>query len=335
MSTMWSDYPAVSARGATQFIATTVVGIVAGSCIKPRSLLSALLGALSLVAVFSVLYGGKTAIGLTGEIGLLGIFGSKNYFGLTISFLLLTSVIVWADRLQPRLFRLIGMAGALAAPLLLIQAKSTGAIVVSLTTGLLMLACYVGFRLLPQFRATLIIVGALCIVMFTIFGTLNIDESQDALGLFGKDVTLTGRTYLWEYAIRSVADNPALGVGYQAYWVPENLYAQELWRHAGVGPGGFHFHNTYLQVAVDLGLIGLFVLLATFTAIARRVVATIVGPRPSPEQLFAITAFIFMLLRTPIEVDLFFQFQLSTIFLCLCWIYLQPRARIARAAEVS
>ena len=49
----------------------------------------------------------------------------------------------------------------------------------------------------------------------------------------------------------------------------------------------------------------------------------------SSGQLFAITVFMFLLLRTPLEVDLFFQFQIASILLCVIWIYLRPQAKLA------
>lgn len=328
ISTFWSDYPAWSARAATQFIATVLVGVIAGSCIKPRSLLSGLLCALSLVTLFSVASGRTEAVGLTGEHALVGLFGSKNYFGLSVSFLLLTSVAVWLDRQQPQLLRLLGMAAALSSPVLLVYAKSTGAIVICLATALIIYTLRISYRLLPQFRAILITVAATSLIMFMIVSTLNFEGLQNALSYLGKDVTLTGRTFLWEHALSSIADNPALGVGYQAYWQPGNPGAEELWLYAGItNRFGFHFHDTYLQVAVDLGLFGLFVLVATLLAIASRAFSVIVGPKPPPYQLFAIAIFIFLSLRAPIEVDLFFQFQLPTILLCISWIYLRRTVR--------
>lgn len=323
-SSVWSDYSAWSARAATQFVATTIVGIVAGSCIKPRSLLSALLCALTVVAVLSVANGRTEAIGLTGEYALVGLFGSKNYFALCVSVLFLVALMVGLDRQQSKHFRLMGLFAMFAAPVLLKYAKSTGAIVVCLVTALIMFALHVGYRLLPQFRATLIGLAALFLILFMIVSTLNIDEFQNVLSYFGKDVTLTGRTFLWDHALSSIADHPLLGVGYQAYWQPGNPGAEELWLFAGItNKYGFHFHNTYLQVAVDLGLVGLVIFIATIMTMAVRVLVVAVGPRPRPEQSFAVAAFIFLFLRTPIEVDLLFQFSTPTILLCVIWIYLR------------
>jgi hypothetical protein len=43
-------------------------------------------------------------------------------------------------------------------------------------------------------------------------------------------------------------------------------------------------------------------------------------------QIFAISTFLFLLIRFPVEVDLFFQFQLGTILMCVIWVWLEkPR----------
>ena len=53
-------------------------------------------------------------------------------------------------------------------------------------------------------------------------------------GLIGKDVTFTGRTFLWEEILLEVSRHPILGCGFQGYWVVTNenllkLYEQFVW----------------------------------------------------------------------------------------------------------
>jgi exopolysaccharide production protein ExoQ len=77
------------------------------------------------------------------------------------------------------------------------------------------------------------------------------------LGLFGKDSTLTGRTYLWEQGWNAVQKSPILGVGYAAYWVQGFAEAERLWNEFYITTRtGFHFHNTYIEALVELGFVG-------------------------------------------------------------------------------
>ena len=147
----------------------------------------------------------------------------------------------------------------------------------------------------------------------------------DVLGYFGKNTSLTGRTLLWEYAVAAIADKPILGGGYEAYWRIGNSGAEQLWFYSYIpNKSGYHFHNTFLEVTVDLGFVGLGVFVILLILIIVRMSAFIFGRVTSSEKIYAMTLFVFLLLRMPLEVDLFFQFQIASILICLIWIYLQP-----------
>ncbi len=52
-SFIWSDYPSASLRGGAQYMATVIVGILIGYCIKPRLFTSALLCSLVSLSLLS------------------------------------------------------------------------------------------------------------------------------------------------------------------------------------------------------------------------------------------------------------------------------------------
>ena len=48
-----------------------------------------------------------------------------------------------------------------------------------------------------------------------------------------------------------------VGAGYQAYWVQGFAAAEHLWLEFYIpARSGFHFHNTYIEVLVELGFVG-------------------------------------------------------------------------------
>jgi O-antigen ligase len=73
----------------------------------------------------------------------------------------------------------------------------------------------------------------------------------------GKDLTLSGRTDLWEYLLNTPI-NPILGSGYQSFWLQS--YAAELWAKYYFHPT--QAHNGYIETYLQGGLLGLFLLLA-------------------------------------------------------------------------
>jgi exopolysaccharide production protein ExoQ len=186
---------------------------------------------------------------------------------------------------------------------------------------------YLAIHLLPRVRAAVIVFILFVLASIIIVASFYANEFPDLLAYLEKDATLTGRTYFWEIALAAIKADPILGAGYQAYWQGGNWGAEELWRWAGIrSKMGFHFHNIYLQVAVDLGLLGLSILVAILLMIMMRILIVLVFGQPRREQLFAISVFTFMLLRSPIEVDSFYQFEIGSIMLCLAWIYLGKSA---------
>ena len=80
-------------------------------------------------------------------------------------------------------------------------------------------------------------------------------------GLIGKDITFTGRIFLWEEILEEVKKHFLLGCGFQGYWVVTNenllaLYEQFVWLPNQA-------HNGYLDILNEVGLVGLilFILL--------------------------------------------------------------------------
>lgn len=72
----------------------------------------------------------------------------------------------------------------------------------------------------------------------------------------GKDPTLSSRTIFWDFAIDAVVNQrPLLGFGKGAFWVSENVG-----RIVRAFDGGYippHAHNGFIEIALDLGLVGI------------------------------------------------------------------------------
>jgi len=96
--------------------------------------------------------------------------------------------------------------------------------------------------------------------MSFILPTLQASPVEMILERFGKDSTLTGRTGLWNHAGEQIAKEPWLGVGHGGFWRYNSSplvqmmifedYHKDPWQT-------FNFHNTYYEIAVHQGYIGL------------------------------------------------------------------------------
>ena len=78
--------------------------------------------------------------------------------------------------------------------------------------------------------------------------------------VFGKDLTLTGRTTFWPYVIDNISRKPLLGWGFCAFWSPLNPIALQI-AEAIRGENYFTFlivnaHNGLLEFLLEIGFLG-------------------------------------------------------------------------------
>jgi exopolysaccharide production protein ExoQ len=319
VSVAWSQYPEVTLRAGFQFLLTSMIGVWAGTLIRPATFLSALLCALTAIAAASIAIDGGA--GFRGEAAMQGVFDSKNMFAFYSVMLLITGICVLFDRRQHLLFRAIGAAALFLAPACLFAAQSTGAIIFSIPAigvffGVLTLA-----RLPADLRrlaiGAVLAAAALAIVTVIIAG----GDTGALLDSLGKDATLTGRTYLWQRAGDFIREAPLLGLGYQAFWQIGNPAAEELWAASFVESGaGFNFHNLYLHTTVELGYAGTAILVLTLLAIAGRLMVSLIA-RPCAPVYFAAALFTFFSSTSFIEVGLLYQFHLGTVLFGAIWTF--------------
>ena len=96
---------------------------------------------------------------------------------------------------------------------------------------------------------------------FEVFDTTPI---KLVLTATGRDLTLTDRTLLWTDVLNNAAKNPVLGVGFGAFWVGHigyDMYPLPNWSQKTPEWRPNQGHNGYIDVCVDLGVIGVVLLL--------------------------------------------------------------------------
>ena len=129
--------------------------------------------------------------------------------------------------------------------------------VISLFVGILFLLLLGGPLMNRNFVGTCILAaGALVAVAELGFGL-----SGYVAAAMGKDPTLTGRTELWQQLF-GFHTNPIFGTGFESFWLGDRIRRFfELYRwHANEA------HNGYLETYLNLGLVGLFLMIGLFVA---------------------------------------------------------------------
>lgn len=99
-----------------------------------------------------------------------------------------------------------------------------------------------------SFLITIVVIAAFCNALFSV---------KDAvLEASGRDSSFTGRTGIWQ-TVLSEPINPFFGTGYTSFWLGERL--QRIWN---LYPNTrlLQAHNGYLEIYVNLGVVGLILL---------------------------------------------------------------------------
>ncbi|KYK47857.1 ligase [Bradyrhizobium liaoningense] len=107
----------------------------------------------------------------------------------------------------------------------------------------------------------------ICFVPLILMNLLTVGSVMSpALGamtrLLPLDPTFTGRSAIWEFALAAVAEKPIIGHGYAAFW--DDVTARQTAQGAEWATTAAHSHNSYLDLAVTIGLPGLMLVILAF-----------------------------------------------------------------------
>lgn len=302
LSVTWSDAASTSLRAAIQYLTHFICALAAARVVNLRSLTRGMVIGGVVVVLYSLAFGYYAYDMMDGTYTFVGAFGSKNQLGLYCSLGIFFAAVLVLVMREHRLVKLaaIGAAGLFAVVLMLAQSATS---VIALALSLVVLAATLGFlRFSPRMRIALLVllvpVGALIVAV-----SLQGGAADAVLGLFGKDSTLTGRTYLWDQGIRAGLEHPWIGVGYQAYWVQGFSEAERLWEEFYIPTRtGFHFHSTYIESFVEIGVLGTGLIVLILLSVLWRLCARIVSARDS-QACCLLALFVMFLIRSFAEVD--------------------------------
>ncbi|WP_395671348.1 O-antigen ligase family protein [Phenylobacterium sp.] len=316
-STVWSEAPKETLKYGLELAITVVAGLMISSAASQSAVLRAMALAFLVYIGVSLVGGGTVAIGVgAGGSAFSGLTESKNLLADIASTGVLVALGVTLMALRDRAWVWVGvgvlllMLGVYAVT----AARSAGA--------LLGLGMGVGaiLALLPLLKAGKAVRGWLTAMTAIVLVAVGLSYRWLSQALidwgaqtFDKDPTLTGRTYLWYRAADLIYEKPLLGRGYYAFWLQGNTDAEGLWRYFGIdNRGGFTFHNTFVEILVTLGWLGLVVIgltvLIGVVALVRRFVV-----RPNLALAFWVGVLLYQLARTPIETIGIAPFYFSTV----------------------
>jgi O-antigen ligase len=252
ISTAWSIDSGATLRRSVWLALTMAFGLYLAWRYDWRTLMEVLAGA------FLVLIAGSFALGvLAPSIGRMSFEHPGAWCGLwthknTLGGIMALGVAV-------------GVGAAIAAPerkkLWLLCALGAFALVLLSTSKTALIASMLGVGVIGAGIAVrrgpleAVLMGAGVLAMVAIGGVVVLTAPDLLVAMIGRDLSLTGRTDIWDAAMPAVAANPWLGYGYYAFWLPDNGPA--YWVREAVQWEVASAHSGWLELALGLGRVGI------------------------------------------------------------------------------
>jgi O-antigen ligase len=193
----------------------------------------------------------------TGAPEYVGAATSKNTLGalcmLSGLFFFWDTVTRWPERKEGRTKRIL-LVNLLfiAMTIWLLEKSSSATSHVCLAIGCLVILA-VRSDWGNRHSTTLKVLMPACFLIYLVLA-FGFDLSGSMAGAVGRDPSLTGRTNIW-HAVLSTNTNAFIGTGYESFWLGPRL--NQVWFLAGHVT---ETHNGYLEVYLNLGIIGLLLL---------------------------------------------------------------------------
>jgi exopolysaccharide production protein ExoQ len=288
VSFIWSDFPLVALKRWLRDLGNYFMILVVLSDPLPfeavRTLLRRLCYLVIPLSVLLIKYFpqlGKQYDMWTGANMFSGATTGKNLLGVACLvaglFFLWDTMIWWPERKNQRTKRIIWVNFALIIMTLwLLHLASSATSTVCLGIGCLaIVAARSTFGKRHSTFLKVLLPASFCLYLVLFYG---FDMSGQMAGAVGRDPTFTDRTVIWK-AVLSAHTNPLVGTGYESFWLGPRL--DYVWRFViGINEA----HNGYLEVYINLGLIGL-ALLVVFLFTSYRSISDRLKPSSSLSSL--------------------------------------------------
>jgi exopolysaccharide production protein ExoQ len=112
------------------------------------------------------------------------------------------------------------------------------------------------------------VIGAYVVagVVLFIIAQLTFDIYGNVVDVSGHGANIEGRGRLWQMLLK-IDTNPIFGIGFESFWLGERL--QKIWEQMDWRPN--QAHNGYLEIYLNLGVVGLSIFLGVIIATFRKI----------------------------------------------------------------
>ena len=274
ISILWSDFPSVIFRKWIKAIGYPIMVLVVLTDPDPVEAVRKLFKRCAYVLIpLSILFIkfypciGRSYQPWSGEVSYSGVTLNKNLLGVSClvygTFFLWNLITMWRNKdiSVDRKEVFINILFLSMISWLLIEANSATSFM-----ALIIASCIlIGLAILKE-NVKYIRVYIFSVVSIFVIFQLSFDIVPILISTLGRDITLTGRVDLWK-DLTDMVINPLIGTGFESFWLGDRL--TRIWANYWWRPN--QAHNGYLEIYLNLGLIGLSLLIGVIVSAYRKI----------------------------------------------------------------
>lgn len=315
ISILWSAFPELSLRRIVAMIGSTLFGLYLGVRFSREELINLLTISFLLIIIFNyfgiLILSEYTVYSETrGEVW-KGFFSHKNHLSrFSVLALLVLLLLFFCGGKKKKILTSVFI---ILAGILLIRGYSV-------TSYLTFLLIIILIPILRRFKLKSYLDLGLLSIFIAGLGGLSlwfIFNLENLLAVFNRDLSLTGRTIIWEASLTALSNQPILGYGFSGFWTgwhgPSayvlNIFGKEI----------NQAHNGFIDVALQIGLVGLIILLIQISMSLMRAIRLLIDEKATWLSLWPILyLFLFIMINIVENVllrqnDLYWVIYVSTV----------------------
>lgn len=266
VSVLWSAVPGFAFRRCLNMTASSGFGLYLACRYSPRRLLR-LLGWASIVALVCsllvVLIRPDLAVDSAAtSYGLKGVFVQKNTFARFMALGVLVFLFLAFDSKRHRFA--CGASAVFCACMIFAARSVTSLLAIPILLGLIWFFSLIRVRPFRRVFVPMAVAGVGIVCALVMFA-----DPSNLFAVVGRDSTMSGRLEIWSAVLPKIMAHPWLGYGYGSFWLGmEGQASADLWSilHWQVP----HSHNGFLDLAEELGVVGVSVFFAGFILSVKR-----------------------------------------------------------------
>lgn len=274
ISILWSDFPFIAFKRWIKVIGHPIMALVVLTDPEPVEAVKRLLKRIAYVliplSICLIKYFPEYSVGYddwSGQALNLGVGTNKNGLGalcmiLGIFFFWNTLQVLKIENRRTRRNEVVLNVGFFVLNWWLLSQASSATSLSTMVLGIVVLWA-AGLRFVDKRSIGLYLIAAVIVfaALEPVFGIY-----ENVVKGLGRNLTLTNRTDIWPVVLQ-LQDNPILGMGYESFWLGKRL--EILWQEFPWRP--LQAHNGYIDIYLNLGLIGLALVIGQFVGTFQKI----------------------------------------------------------------